>query len=215
MTTSAPEPPKIRVIKSIDVERKLAPRFAKKINKLAKETELQQNSANSLDVILSPSRRRWQIVKSYLPQIVEYGRKEGILAPKGREADQSNDKNDDQKQSKINEKNRQIDEDLIKITNEDVSAAHSAIPYLPVPLAIFCLILNVVLPGSGTIVSGLMVICVGQPRMLNEECRLFFAVFINFMVGLAQMCTITFFLVGWFWSIAWGGLMLTYSCEFK
>jgi len=117
---------------------------------------------------------------------------------------------------------------VIKILNEDVSLAHSAIPYLPLPLAILCCALNTLLPGlgetqsdrlvstlsnecAGTVASGLAACCVGQPRMTQTEGRRCSSCLLNLLVGLAQAGTITFFLVGWFWSIAWGGMMIVHA----
>ncbi|CAJ0590770.1 unnamed protein product [Cylicocyclus nassatus] len=35
------------------------------------------------------------------------------------------------------------------------------------------------------------------------------------MIGISQFFTITFFLVGWFWSITWGGLLIIYSVQYR
>uniref|UniRef100_A0A915J5Z2 Uncharacterized protein n=1 Tax=Romanomermis culicivorax TaxID=13658 RepID=A0A915J5Z2_ROMCU len=51
--------------------------------------------------------------------------------------------------------------------------------------------------------------------MLPAEGRLLLTFFINFLVAVSQFCTVTFFLVGWFWSVAWGGLMITYSIDYR
>jgi hypothetical protein len=43
------------------------------------------------------------------------------------------------------------------------------------------------------------------------SARTIVALVINICVGIAQFMTITFFFVGWFWSIAWGGLLVIHS----
>ena len=54
--------------------------------------------------------------------------------------------------------------------------------------------------------------CMGQPRINVKEGRAFVALLVNTFTGVAQFMTVTFFLVGWFWSIAWGGLLIIHSC---
>ena len=66
---------------------------------------------------------------------------------------------------------------------------------------------------TGTVLSGVFCFCMGQPRIQLKEGRLVTTFIINFGVGVAQFMTITFFLVGWFWSLAWGGLLLIHSSK--
>jgi TM2 domain-containing membrane protein YozV len=54
--------------------------------------------------------------------------------------------------------------------------------------AILCLILNIIFPGTGTIVNG----CLGDQ------------ILISLFIGILQMVTLPLFLVGWVWSIAYG-----------
>uniref|UniRef100_A0A1I8HBX9 Protein SPEC3 n=1 Tax=Macrostomum lignano TaxID=282301 RepID=A0A1I8HBX9_9PLAT len=77
------------------------------------------------------------------------------------------------------------------------------VPVLPVPAAVFVLAMNVLLPGFGTILSGLLYLCVG-PKEHRKVQGFFKPVCINFWVGISQLVTVTFLLVGWFWSLAWG-----------
>ncbi|KAK6489827.1 protein stum-like protein, partial [Huso huso] len=64
----------------------------------------------------------------------------------------------------------------------------------------------------GTVVSGLTLLCCSVPPALtggvvgNDE-RLALVCF-NLWVGLAQLFTVTFLLIGWVWSITWGVIML-------
>lgn len=67
---------------------------------------------------------------------------------------------------------------------------------------------------SGTILSGISALCMGQPRVNFKEGRKLVTLFVNFLVGISQFFTITFMFVGWFWSIAWGGLLIIHSCKF-
>ncbi len=57
------------------------------------------------------------------------------------------------------------------------------------PLHIVLLILNILLPGIGTIANG----CMGSSI---SGCQI--------VIGLLQMCLSPVLLIGWFWSIWWG-----------
>lgn len=93
------------------------------------------------------------------------------------------------------------------------SVMHEAIPFLPFPMALVCLFLNIVLPGSGTILSGIAALCMGQPRVNIKEGRKLVTLLVNLLVGISQFFTITFLFVGWFWSIAWGGLIIIHASQ--
>ncbi|CAG5133947.1 unnamed protein product, partial [Candidula unifasciata] len=97
-----------------------------------------------------------------------------------------------------------MDEEPKAASSSDESLIKNAIPFLPLALAVCCLILNVFVPGSGTVMSGLLVLCCGQPRLLRKEDQILTTMCVNCMVGLAQLFTVSFFLVGWCWSVAWG-----------
>ncbi|KRY69743.1 Protein SPEC3 [Trichinella pseudospiralis] len=101
-----------------------------------------------------------------------------------------------------------------KAINE--SLIYAAIPFLPLPIAIVCFLLNLLLPGSetpfkGTVLAGMAILLVGQPRLEVRETRILLTMLINCCVGVSQFATVTFFLIGWFWSIAWGGLFIMHS----
>ncbi|KMQ98270.1 protein spec3 [Lasius niger] len=109
---------------------------------------------------------------------------------------------------------------------EHNSVMRGAIPCLPVPLAWFCLMWNVLLPGTGTVWSGLFNLCTGQPRfspVAGLKSRLG-ALIVNLVVGVGQLFTVLFCLVGWGWSIWWGvnmvrlaskRLLITYRRKYK
>lgn len=103
--------------------------------------------------------------------------------------------------------------DKVNLPTNDITMMHEAIPFLPVPVALLCLLLNVLLPGSGTVMSGVSALCMGQPRINFKEGRKLMTLIINFLVGVSQFFTITFLFVGWFWSIAWGGLIIIHSSK--
>uniref|UniRef100_A0A5S6R0T9 Protein SPEC3 n=1 Tax=Trichuris muris TaxID=70415 RepID=A0A5S6R0T9_TRIMR len=92
---------------------------------------------------------------------------------------------------------------------------YSSIPFLPLPVAIVSLLLNILLPGSGTILAGLAVVVVGKPRLTVQEGRIILSVVINICVGVFQFITTTFFLIGWFWSITWGGLLVMHALTYR
>ena len=109
-----------------------------------------------------------------------------------------------------------------------------ALPFTPLWCGILCLILNIFLPGIGTICVGLFGACCGEAR--NEQGKtsgkekrnvkskgnkngdngnieaVLGMIFANFAVGIAQLFTVTFLLVGWLWSVAWGIHILALSC---
>ncbi|XP_076220577.1 mechanosensory transduction mediator stumble [Nomia melanderi] len=100
---------------------------------------------------------------------------------------------------------------------EHNSLMRGAIPCLPVPLAWFCLVWNVLLPGSGTVWSGIFNLCSGQPRfsaVAGLKSRLG-AFVVNLVVGVGQLFTVLFCLVGWGWSIWWGVTLVRLARKYK
>ncbi|XP_026669114.1 protein stum [Ceratina calcarata] len=100
---------------------------------------------------------------------------------------------------------------------EHNSLMRGAIPCLPVPLAWFCLVWNVLFPGSGTVWSGIFNLCSGQPRfssVAGVKSRLG-AFVVNLMVGMGQLFTVLFCLVGWGWSIWWGVTLVRLARKYK
>ncbi|XP_020283788.1 protein stum [Pseudomyrmex gracilis] len=116
--------------------------------------------------------------------------------------------------------NPPAEEPEIKLPNplvEHNSHMRGAIPCLPLFLAWFCLVWNVLLPGTGTIWSGLFNLCFGQPRfspVAGIKSRLG-AFIINLVVGISQMFTVLFCFVGWGWSIWWGITMIRLARKYK
>ncbi|MCP9266206.1 Protein SPEC3 [Dirofilaria immitis] len=125
-------------------------------------------------------------IQTMLPDVIEYGIEQGII-PKRQ------DKND-----------KRPGDTRIHLPTNDITLMHSAVPFLPLPVAIFCAILNFIIPGLGTIMSGLFALCLGQTRVNYREGQKLMTVLINSLVGISQFFTITFLFVGWFWSMAWG-----------
>ncbi|XP_065563149.1 uncharacterized protein LOC136029041 [Artemia franciscana] len=94
---------------------------------------------------------------------------------------------------------------------ERESTIQAAVPILPKFLARIFLIMNAVVPGTGTISAGFSNLCCGAPRFTLEptnDHRLQ-AFFISLAVGISQLVTVLFCLVGWCWSIGWGIIMVT------
>uniref|UniRef100_A0AC34GT80 Uncharacterized protein n=2 Tax=Panagrolaimus TaxID=55784 RepID=A0AC34GT80_9BILA len=161
--------------------------------------------------------RGWKLVQKCLPRIIEYGLSEGILQIREQQsafnitglvlAAQENLEAQNTKESRSGDK--------VNLPTNDLTIMHEAIPFLPVPVALLCLFLNVFLPGSGTILSGLSALCMGQPRINFKEGRKLLTLIVNFLVGISQFFTITFLFVGWFWSIAWGGLITIHSMQYR
>ncbi|CAN0406445.1 unnamed protein product [Lampetra fluviatilis] len=96
----------------------------------------------------------------------------------------------------------------------------AAIPAMSVPLAILCLLLNIILPGSGICISvnfaytactgrtvlSAISLCGGGSDAASLAC-------LNLWVGVSQLLTVTFLLVGWLWSVTWGVAMVVLAAE--
>ena len=111
------------------------------------------------------------------------------------------------------ERRPQLDPSMVNTT----SMARSAIPVLPRSAAYFCLLLNIFLPGLGTAVSGLLVHCMGRTRYSMETTKQdrWASTCTNLVVALMQLYTLTFCLVGWFWSVGWGVIMVTVADQHR
>uniref|UniRef100_A0A915EKV8 Protein SPEC3 n=1 Tax=Ditylenchus dipsaci TaxID=166011 RepID=A0A915EKV8_9BILA len=159
--------------------------------------------------------RGWKLIQKCLPRIIEYGRSEGILQLREHKAGYNIPGivlavQEEQHQSKEHRNG-----DKVHLPTNDITLMHEAIPFLPVPAALVCLFLNIFIPGLGTVVSGMAALCMGQPRINFKEGRKLMTLFINLLVGVSQFFTITFLFVGWFWSIAWGGLIIIHSMQYR
>ncbi|RZC34334.1 serine/threonine-protein kinase nek3 [Asbolus verrucosus] len=100
---------------------------------------------------------------------------------------------------------------------EHTSQMKAAIPVLPVCLAWFCLVMNCIGPGTGTIFSGLFCLCIGKPRFSQKDgprARIG-AFIIDLIIGFGQFFTVLFCLVGWGWSIWWGVIMVKLAKKHK
>ena len=69
---------------------------------------------------------------------------------------------------------------------------------------------------AGTILSGWFGVCWGRNRLAAVETSRTrtMSVLITFGTGLAQLASVWFFLVGWFWSIAWGLVLVSISRQY-
>uniref|UniRef100_A0A0R3RR94 Protein SPEC3 n=1 Tax=Elaeophora elaphi TaxID=1147741 RepID=A0A0R3RR94_9BILA len=165
--------------------------------------------------------RGWKRVQKALPRIIHYGQNEGILHPSISSQMGSTYNSTYNTTNVVMQSQVAVDvsdhrlTDKVQIPSNDITIMHEAIPFLPVPVALLCLFLNVFIPGSGTILSGISALCIGQPRVNFKEGRKLVTLFVNFLVGISQFFTITFLFVGWFWSIAWGGLIIIHSMQYR
>uniref|UniRef100_T1JGT2 Protein SPEC3 n=1 Tax=Strigamia maritima TaxID=126957 RepID=T1JGT2_STRMM len=81
-----------------------------------------------------------------------------------------------------------------------------AVPTMPLPLAIVCCVLNVFLPGTGTLVSAFAVWCHYATEYENKS-RAFAN---NVLAAFLQVLTLVI-IVGYIWSILWGVTFVTLS----
>lgn len=77
---------------------------------------------------------------------------------------------------------------------------HRAIPVMPLWLAILCCVFNIVLPGTGTMISAFTVFCCGNTTRMRRPIH---AMALNLVAGFFQISTFLI-IVGWIWSILWG-----------
>ncbi|KAL9917500.1 mechanosensory transduction mediator stumble isoform 2-T3 [Glossina fuscipes fuscipes] len=110
------------------------------------------------------------------------------------------------KQPPVEDTRNRLHVDLVEYN----SKMKGAIPILPLYLAWFCAICNVLIPGLGTLLSGFFCICVGIPRFSqfdSAKARVG-SLIINIIVATAQLFCVLFCFVGWGWSIWWASIML-------
>jgi hypothetical protein len=95
--------------------------------------------------------------------------------------------------------------------NNKISTMRTWIPVMPLWMAIVLLIVNIFIPGLGTMLAGFFVLCelanLGDSSQSRVES--FCA---NFWVGVLQMLLASIVL-GWIWAIFWGILFVTQSTE--
>ena len=136
------------------------------------EMSLQINNCHQLRVTIFIAAERktrgWTLVRKSIPRILDYGREEGILPPledvrltmhfiftlKDQNGQSSGgvfgliqaatgggDEGAESKQKHMSDK--------VNIPTNDLSTIHEAIPFLPVPVAVFCMLVNFTIPGVG------------------------------------------------------------------
>ncbi|XP_071080150.1 protein stum homolog isoform X1 [Haliotis cracherodii] len=76
---------------------------------------------------------------------------------------------------------------------------YNAIPCMPLPVAVMCCVLNILIPGLGTIISAFSVLC-GAKTRIDKPIKAFG---LNILSALLQMASFII-IVGWVWSIIWG-----------
>ncbi|XP_059054557.1 protein stum [Achroia grisella] len=108
---------------------------------------------------------------------------------------------------------KKLDSSLV----EHTSVMRGAIPVLPTILAYFCLFCNIIVPGLGTIFSGMFCLCFGIPRFgVHDGAKHRIGSFvINLLVGCGQLFTVLFCLVGWGWSIWWGVIFVKVARKYR
>ncbi|KAL3083218.1 hypothetical protein niasHS_011020 [Heterodera schachtii] len=185
-----------------------------------RQFKMATNIIAGVSSVIGERPKGWKVVQKSLPRIMDYGRNEGILQIREfqRGGDASNipglviaaQEGLEAQHAKENKGG-----DKVNLPTNDITLMHEAIPFLPFPVALACLFLNIVLPGSGTILSGAAALCMGQPRVNIKEGRKLVTLLVNLLVGISQFFTITFMFVGWFWSIAWGGLIIIHAMQYR
>lgn len=83
-----------------------------------------------------------------------------------------------------------------------------AIPHLPMPLAVIFCLMNVLIPGSGTLLSVLGIIC-GCKTEHDSKRK---SSLISLLAAFLQLITAPI-IVGWIWSVLWGITFVNVSSE--
>ncbi|XP_022101349.1 protein stum homolog [Acanthaster planci] len=107
--------------------------------------------------------------------------------------------------------NRQMSttKDVIISVREKHGSFRSAVPCMPMSLALVCCLFNIFLPGVGTFLSSFSVFCCGFTRISSQRAFLW-----NLLAAVLQTVT-CIFIVGWIWSISWGMTFCTLATEYK
>ncbi|KAH3839181.1 uncharacterized protein LOC127879758 isoform X1 [Dreissena polymorpha] len=92
------------------------------------------------------------------------------------------------------------------------SSLRDSIPAMKRPVAITCLVMNILLPGLGTFVAGLSTLCGSTIRFKTMSTQK--VILSNTSVAFLQFLTAFLFLLGWIWSIVWGVAFLTISDDY-
>lgn len=98
--------------------------------------------------------------------------------------------------------------DVIISVREKHGSFRAAVPCMPTPVALVCCLLNIVAPGTGTLITAFACFCCGYP-----EVRPVLAFFWNLLAAILQMLTFVF-IVGWIWSIIWGMTFMSLASEY-
>ncbi|KAK3588568.1 hypothetical protein CHS0354_026173 [Potamilus streckersoni] len=104
-----------------------------------------------------------------------------------------------QQQRRQQERNRHMHQ----VSSDDPKDERYVVPALPMPLAVICCILNFLIPGFGTIVAGISVLCCARTDDMTsqEKCGSCLTVI---GIGFLQLLLTVCFLIGWIWSCIWG-----------
>ncbi|CAG5125011.1 unnamed protein product [Candidula unifasciata] len=97
------------------------------------------------------------------------------------------------------------------LTEGDVTLRDS-IPAMSRCVASICLVFNIFLPGAGTLIAGLSVLCCSHVRPKDDSKR--HCIYVNAGVALIQFMLTFLFLLGWIWSIMWGIAFLSVSKQY-
>ncbi|CAD5115550.1 DgyrCDS4514 [Dimorphilus gyrociliatus] len=98
---------------------------------------------------------------------------------------------------------RSIDSTTYSTSSFDEESQCTKLTFAPMPLsvAVICLILNIIIPGLGTLLEAVCLCCFTKNFSPKEKI---FGFFTNVFIGLLQMALVPLLCIGWIWSILWG-----------
>ncbi|XP_045166924.2 uncharacterized protein LOC123530235 [Mercenaria mercenaria] len=87
------------------------------------------------------------------------------------------------------------------------------VPALPMPAAITCCVLNFLIPGLGTAIAGLFMLCFGRTEDMEQSSK-GISCLANCGIGFLQLVVTLAMFIGWCWSCYWGILFIMMSVEY-
>ncbi|XP_070572240.1 protein SPEC3-like [Ptychodera flava] len=100
----------------------------------------------------------------------------------------------------------------VNVRHPEPNPLYGLLPTLHISVAIICCVINIILPGIGSIVAAFAALtCCARADSASSRAAV---LCVNFWCGILQL-TLSVILVGWVWSIAWGFIFIGMSTEFK
>ncbi|XP_056001016.1 uncharacterized protein LOC130048385 [Ostrea edulis] len=97
--------------------------------------------------------------------------------------------------------------------DDDLSDDSIILPILPLELAVVCCVMNFILPGVGTMISGISVLCCAKTDDITRKQK-YSSCIVVVAIGVLQLIMVSCFLIGWIWSGIWGVSLIGNSADY-